>query len=205
MQLLINNLPIKISARVVTNIKVSSNSFAYDEMLKVAHAYQEKYKLIPISEVAGIQNARSFFRAIGIDPTKRRPSSEALLKRAVSGKDLPQINNIVDVGNWSSLDFLLPICVYDYASVQGKIQVKIGNKEDSYLAHNQREMNFENKFVLCDEKGAFGSPLTDSLRTAVTEKTTEVLLIIFAPEDYNLELLGKQMDLMEARIKKSLP
>ena len=199
--MLVNNkLQIKIIARVVTNVKVSSNSFAFLKMQEVAKDYQEKYSKIPVSQVPGIQEARSFFRAVGIDPTKRRPSSEALLRRAVNGKDLYQINNIVDVGNWCSLEFLLPICVYDFAKIKGEISVKIGTADDSYLAHNNREMNFQDKFVVCDEIGAFGSPLTDSLRTAVTETTTSVLMIIFAPEDYDDQLLNQQMNIMDERI-----
>ena len=177
------DLPIKIETRVVNQVTVTEELTAYQAMVQVAQEYRDKYEAIPISEVPRIQNARTFFRSIGIDPTKRRPSSEALLRRAVNGKELYQINNIVDVGNWCSLEFLLPICVYDYANIKGKVSVKIGSSQDSYLAHNNREMNFENKFVVCDEEGAFGSPLTDSIRTAVTSDTKSLLLIIFAPED----------------------
>ena len=202
MMLVINNLQINIISRVVTDVKVSNDSFAFSQMMKVAQEYQEKYSNIPISQVPGIQQARSFFRAIGIDPTRRRPSSEALLRRAVNGKELYHINNIVDIGNWCSLEFLLPICLYDYDNIKGEVSVKIGTQDDSYIAHNGREMNFENKFVICDEAGAFGSPLTDSVRTAVTETTSRVLMIIFAPKDYDAELLSRQMDLMEGRIKK---
>ena len=101
------DLPIKLEARVVNNVTVNEELTAYQEMLKLAQEYKNKYENIPISEVPGIQNARTFFRTIGIDPTKRRPSSEALLRRAVNGKELYQINNIVDVGNWCSLEFLL--------------------------------------------------------------------------------------------------
>ena len=197
-----NNLQINVVSRVVTGVKVSNDSFAFSQMMKLAKVYQEKYSSSPISEVPGIQQARSFFRAIGIDPTRRRPSSEALLRRAVKGKELYQINNIVDVGNWCSLEFLLPICVYDYDKIVGSVRVKIGSQDDSYLAHNGWEMNFENKFVLCDEIGAFGSPLTDSLRTAVTEDTKNILMIIFAPEDYDTLFLKEQVDLMEGRIRE---
>jgi len=200
MTLITNNLQINIIARVVNDVKVTNNSFAFSQMMKVARDYQEKYYNTPISEVPGVQKARSFFRAIGIDPTKRRPSSEALLRRAINGKELYQINNIVDVANWCSLEFLLPICVYDYDSIQGEISVKIGHSKDSYLAHNNRQMNFADKFVICDEIGAFGSPLTDSIRTAVTDTTSKVLMIIFAPEDYDTKLLEEQIDLMVERI-----
>lgn len=193
-------LPIKIAARVVQEVTVDGELKAYQAMVKVATEYRDKYEAVPISEVPGVQAARTFFRAIGVDPTRRRPSSEALLRRAVNGKALYQINNLVDVGNWCSLEFLLPICVYDYDNIRGEVSVRIGSSQDSYLAHNGRVMGFENKFVVCDEEGAFGSPLTDSVRTAVTAKTKSLLLIIFAPQDYDSQLLNKQMDILEERM-----
>lgn len=200
MQIKSEALPIKIAARVVQKVTVNEELKAYQAMVEIAAEYRDKYEAVPISEVPGVQAARTFFRAVGVDPTRRRPSSEALLRRAVNGKELYQINNIVDAGNWCSLEFLLPICIYDYNNIRGEVSVRIGSSQDSYLAHNGRIMNFEDKLVVCDEKGAFGSPLTDSVRTAVTAKTTSLLLLIFAPEDYDSELLTKQMDILENRV-----
>lgn len=195
-----NHLPINIVAKVVNGINVTEDNQAFNKMLELAKEYGTTYAGVSFSDIPGIQFARSFFRAIGLDPTRRRPSSEALLRRAVQGKDLYHINNVVDIGNWCSLEFKLPICVYDFDKIVGGIQVRIGTSKDSYIGHNQREMSFENKFVICDEQGAFGSPLTDSLRTAVTSSTSNLLLIIFAPLDYDLELLNKQMTIMEKRL-----
>ncbi|MBI9032224.1 hypothetical protein JEZ13_09530 [bacterium] len=197
-----DNLPIKISKGLVTDIKVSNDSPAFVKMMELAQEYQTKYSELAISEIPGVQEARTFFRAIGLDPTKRRPSSEALLRRALNGKDLYRINNIVDAGNYSSLKFLLPICLYDYDTIQGDIIVKIGDSKDRYLAHNNREMVFTDKFVLCDDLGAFGSPLTDSLRTAVTPETTKVLIIMFAPESYDSALLDEHIRYLEDTIKQ---
>lgn len=200
MKIKTKDLPIQIATRIVRGVTVNEELQAYQEMMKVAAKYREEYETVPISQIPGIQAARTFFRAIGVDPTRRRPSSEALLRRAVNGKELYQINNLVDVGNWCSLEFLLPICVYDYDKVSGEVFVKIGGVQDSYLAHNNRMMSFEDKFVVCDEEGAFGSPLTDSTRTAVTAKTKSLLLIIFAPQEYDSVLLNKQMDILEKRV-----
>ena len=50
---------------------------------------------------------------IGIDPTKTRPSSEALLRRVRKGDHLPRINTLVDICNWCSLEFQLPYGLYD--------------------------------------------------------------------------------------------
>jgi DNA/RNA-binding domain of Phe-tRNA-synthetase-like protein len=189
-----DNLPIRISARVINDIIVSNNSSAFQELIKVGQSYRNNFANLAISQIDGIQEARTFFRAIGIDPTKRRPSSEALLRRALNNKDFYQINNVVDVANLVSLKSLLPVCVYDYDAIQGQIFVKLGSHPDEYLAHNHRIMNFQDKFVICDELGPFGSPLTDSLRTAVTKKTSNVLALIFAPKDYNYQKLEDYLD-----------
>lgn len=194
MKININNLPIRIGARVITNVTVNNDSSAYQEICYLAKEYRQRYADIPLSEISGVQAARTFFRAIGIDPTKRRPSSEALLRRALKNKEFYQINNLVDFGNFYSLKFLLPICLYDYDSIIGEVFVKIGDEKDEYLAHNQRIMNFHDKFVVCDQIGAFGSPLTDSLRTAVTEQTRNVLVIVFAPQDFDYNKLETHLD-----------
>ena len=63
----------------------------------------------PPEESAGV---RAMYRRTGLDPTKRRPSSEALLRRVRKGEPLPRINSLVDVCNWCSLEFQLPYGLY---------------------------------------------------------------------------------------------
>ena len=53
------------------------------------------------------------YRRFGVDPTKTRPSSEALLRRVRKGDALPRVNNLVDVINWCSLESQLPFGLYD--------------------------------------------------------------------------------------------
>ena len=127
-----------------------------------------------------------------MDPIKHRPSSEALLRRALKGKNYFSINTLVDLGNWCSLDFLLPICVYDADKTEGDITARLGHESESYYGHNNREINLYNRYLIADKKGPFGSPITDSIRTAINEKTKNAILIIFAPENYEDNLLKKQ-------------
>ncbi|HEV8396016.1 MAG TPA: phenylalanine--tRNA ligase beta subunit-related protein, partial [Vicinamibacterales bacterium] len=54
----------------------------------------------PPAEVAAV---RTMYKRVGLDPTKTRPSSEALLRRVRKGDPLPRINTLVDVCNWCSL------------------------------------------------------------------------------------------------------
>lgn len=48
------------------------------------------------AEVPGSADARTLFKALGLDPTKTRPSNEALLRRVLKGEPLYRINTLVD-------------------------------------------------------------------------------------------------------------
>ena len=66
------------------------------------------------------------YRRIGLDPTKTRPSSEALLRRVRKGDRLPRINSLVDICNWCSLEFQLPYGLYDLAALEPPIDLRLG-------------------------------------------------------------------------------
>ncbi len=193
-------LPARIATVIVEDIQVAEDKRAYEKLENCASDYRARYNQTPIGSVAGAQMARQLFRAIGIDPTKRRPSSEALLKRALQGKALYAVNTLVDVGNWCSLDFLLPIGIYDLDKTEGEITVRLGAETDVYLAINNRELSLYNRYVIADEKGAFGSPITDSKRTSIDTTTTQALLVIYAPQDVDPETLQAQAKLFAERV-----
>ena len=190
----------KLAVIEMQNISVTNEKKAYNKLLECAEEYAQNYQNVNIGDVPGVMNARTLFRSIGMDPTKHRPSSEALLRRALKGLDYFSINTIVDIGNWCSLDFLLPICVYDADKTEGEITARLGREGESYFGHNKREVNLHNRYLIADEKGPFGSPITDSVRTGVDVKTKNVILIIFAPQDFVEEILQKQMGIFAERV-----
>ncbi len=194
--------PLRFAAVFMSDLRVSEEPTAFDELMKCAEGYAERYAWTPPSEIPGVQQARRLFRAVGIDPTKRRPSSEALLHRALKRKGLGAVNTLVDVGNWCSLEFLLPTCIYDLRSISGEIVLRLGRAGESYAALNGRDMDFEGRLVLADDLGPFGSPMTDSLRTAVSPVTTAALLGIWAPEDHPHERLQQQAQLFAERAQR---
>lgn len=194
------SLPAQAVIIQVGGVHVDKKSTAFQRLSECAESYQQLYAGRTIGEVAGVQAARALFRAIGIDPTKRRPSSEALLQRALKGKELYSVNSLVDVGNWCSLDFLLPIGIYDADKIQGAVTIRTGTQEDEYLALNNRTISLHNRYVLVDEIGAFGSPMTDSQRTAIDLATHTAALVLYAPEPYDSDKLKKQAELFARRV-----
>jgi DNA/RNA-binding domain of Phe-tRNA-synthetase-like protein len=144
-------------------------------------------------QIAGLQPARKLYRAFGVDPTKTRPSSEALLRRIVKHKPFPLISNAVDVCNLCALKFLLSLGLYDVDKIQGKVVLRKGRPGESFAGIRKGQVNLDGRLVLADDLGAFGNPSSDSLRTSVDEKTTAVWMTIFAPQDFLQQLMQEHV------------
>lgn len=124
---------------------------------------------------------RTMYKRLGLDPTRTRPSSEALLRRVRRGDDLPRINNVVDVVNWCSLESQLPFGLYDADRIEGHVTVRRGQAEEQYAGIRKDVVHVAGRLVLADGQGPFGNPSSDSARTMVTTATTSALVVIFAP------------------------
>ncbi|GAA4710944.1 B3/4 domain-containing protein [Brevibacillus fulvus] len=135
-----------------------------------------------ISEITSIQNWRTAFKKVGIDPSRYRPSAESLIRRLLQGNPFFWINSAVDVNNFLSIYHALPYGIYDADKLHGPIVFRIGTSADHYIGLNGREMNMNGKLLLADATGAFGSPIVDSQRTAVTEETKNFMQIIYVPQ-----------------------
>ncbi len=197
-----NNGVVKLAIAELSGVKQGDDKEPYYNLVRLGEEYRNKYTGTAIGEVAGISRARDLFKMIGIDPTKRRPSSEALLRRGLRGQGYSAINLLVDIGNWCSLEFLLPICVYDAASIIGTITGRIGKEGDGYIAIDENYLDLHNRYLIGDEQGAIGSPIKDSLRTRVTETTEEAVLLIYAPGYLGDGELTKNLDIFIERVLK---
>lgn len=133
------------------------------------------------STVPGIARARRLFHAIGLDPTRYRPSSEALFRRIVKGQGLYAINNVVDALNLHSLETLLPMGLYDADRIEGDVVARKGLAGEMYEGIGRGPQNLEGKPVVADALGPFGSPISDSTRSMVRETTRRALWVIFGP------------------------
>lgn len=144
---------------------------------------------------------RTMYKRVGLDPTKTRPSSEALLRRVRKGDSLPRINSMVDVCNWCSLEFQLPYGLYDLARVEGdEIEMRLGRDRESYAGIRKDEVHVGGRICLADAKGPFGNPTSDSARTMVTTATTRALVVLFAPRSLDERQLARVLDMTAQRM-----
>lgn len=135
------------------------------------------------ADIPGVAETRALFHQLDLDPTKTRPSSEALLRRVLQGKGLPRVNPAVDVCNLSSLEHQIPLGLYDRDVVKGGIRVRVGREGEGYPGIRKQRVNLHGRLLLADDDGPFGAPTSDSARTAVTAGTQNLLVVLFCPVD----------------------
>jgi len=151
---------------------------------RVAEVYRRRFAGKAPGEIAELQAARELYRRTGEDPTKLRPSSEALLRRVLRGESLYHVNALVDTCNLCSLEFLLPIGLYDLDQISGGVTARLGHPGEAYESLGKGRYAVEGRLALFDDRGPFGSPTNDSRRTAITEASRRCLMVIFAPARY---------------------
>jgi len=156
-------------------------------------------------EIEGLTPARQLYRAFGVDPTRTRPSSEALVRRILQGKPFPRVSNAVDLCNLCSVAFLLPLGLYDAERITGQIELRRGEPGDGYEGIRKDRVNLEGRPALYDAMGPFGNPSSDSARTCVTSRTTALLLVIFAPATYPLPRMQSHVTWAREAIERHLP
>ena len=153
----------------------------------------------PPEEAAAV---RTMYKRVGIDPTKRRPSSEALLRRVRKGEGLPRINSMVDVCNWCSLEFQLPYGLYDAAHIEGGVVLRLGKEGESYPGIRKDDVHVGGRITLADNRGPFGNPTSDSARTMVTPATTRALVVVFAPREIDARQLDRVVHITAQRMEE---
>ena len=151
----------------------------------------------PPAEVTAV---RTMYKRVGLDPTKTRPSSEALMRRVRKGDTLPRINSMVDVCNWCSLEFQLPYGLYDANRIEGDVELRLGRPGEFYAGIRKDDVRVENRITLADRIGPFGNPTSDSARTMVTTATTRGLLVVFAPWEFDARRLTHVLDVTSGRM-----
>jgi DNA/RNA-binding domain of Phe-tRNA-synthetase-like protein len=159
---------------------------------EVIEEKRSRIEVVEISKISVIADTKEAYRKLGKDPSRYRPSAEALTRRIIQGKDLYRVNNIVDALNIISIKHGFSIGGYDMEKIDGGITMGIGEGGEPYEAIGRGALNMEHLPVLRDCTGIFGSPTSDSMRTMVRESTTNFLMVFF---DF------KKSELLEGALK----
>ena len=166
----------------MANVKIEPSSDDFNTLIDKAHLELiDELEVKNEKEFEVIAETRAAYKLCGKEPSRYRPSAEALLRRLRTKRSLYQINNVVDMINLSSMTTKFSIGGFDLNKIEGNIECDIGNSAP-YAAIGRGSLNIEFMPGLKDDIGFFGTPTSDSERTMVTPSTTELLLIYY---DFN--------------------
>jgi DNA/RNA-binding domain of Phe-tRNA-synthetase-like protein len=140
-----------------------------------------------LTDFPGISEWRQVFKAAGTNPSRYRPAHEALYRRVIKQNYLSPVHSAIDLNNFFSLKYEVPIGIYDSSQIEGNVSIKIGDEYDEYAGLNGRINSMQKMITASDEKGCFGSPFVDSERTKVTESTKQAIQIIYLAPSISLE------------------
>lgn len=165
-----------VEARVV-NTPRSEGLWA--EIDALCENYKQQFDTTSIKQLPGVEATRRVYRACGKDPSRYRPSSEALIRRVVQGKNLYQIDTLVDLINLASMKFGYSIGGFDADKFEGDtLTMGVGKKDEPYEGIGRGILNIEGMPVYRDSKGGVGTPTSDNERTKIELSTTHLFVIV---------------------------
>jgi DNA/RNA-binding domain of Phe-tRNA-synthetase-like protein len=147
---------------------------------EVVERVRASYALDTLSGHPTVAALRRLFRKAGCDPTRYRPSSEALLRRLLKGEEMPSIHPLVDINNCLSAELAVPVCTMDVAALRPPFTFRTGRPGEAYLSL-RGPFNLDGKPVLVDEEGPCDAPITGGERVKVRPETARVWLVAYMP------------------------
>jgi len=192
---------VKLGVLEADSVVVSSEGPELSALLaEVCEQKRVQWTLEALAEAPFTRSVRAMFRSWGIDPSKYRPSSEALLRRVVQGKGLYRISNVVDIGNLGSIETGWPYGCYDRSRIAVPIAFRHGAPGETYQGIGKQVWHLEGRPVLADSSGPFGSPISDSTRSMITESARDILAVIYCPESASTTSLEQALSTLAARL-----
>lgn len=173
---------LSIALAVVQGVSVVRGQPEVDELRRrVEEKVKASYDLSSLKDVSYIRAYRDFFWRMGVDPTKHRPASEALIRRILRGQGIPRILNVVDLYNIASVETLVTMSAYDLEKVSPPLNVRFARAgEEVFLIGSRRMKLAGRELVLADaEKVLCVYVHGDVDECKVTERTRSLLLVAY--------------------------
>lgn len=151
----------------------------WDEINELGNKFKATLSTEKLKEMPGIAATRKVYRACGKDPSRYRPASEALIRRMLKGKELYQIDTLVDLINLASIAFGYSIGGFDADKFVGNtLTLGVGREDEPYEGIGRGMINIAGLPVYRDEQGGVGTPTSDNERTKISLSTTHLVVLI---------------------------
>ncbi len=185
----------------LSDVRVKSTNIntLNDEIESVTRRVRSNYSLDSLKDVELVRYYRDFFWRIGLDPTKTRPSAEALMRRLLLGKPFPRVNPLVDAYNLASVMSLIPIAAFDFDLLKMNLLMRTSREGELFygIGMNHSQTMTGKEIVVQDrEKLIAIYPYRDAETTKVTEKTVNTLIMVCGAPKVPAEKLERATELV---------
>ena len=177
-----------------------------EELWKEIDAFGNKFRkeltTESLKEIASIAATRRVYKACGKDPSRYRPASEALIRRVLQGKELYQLNTLVDLVNLASIAYGYSIGGFDADKFESDtLTLGVGREGEPYEGIGRGMLNIQGLPVYRDAKGGVGTPTSDNERTKITESTCHLVVLING-YDGNEQRVRENAEYIQALLRK---
>jgi len=172
---------------IITDVHVEKENVQIQKLRKAVYEeVRTKYNIKTLKDNSTVRAYRDFYWSLDIDPTKTRPSGEALLRRVLHERELPRISTVVDAYNLASMKTIIPISGFDKDHLNPPFQIRFAKNGETFtgIGMNKPMTLTDNILVLADEKRILCIyPYRDSDHAKITEQTRKLLIVGYgAPE-----------------------
>lgn len=151
----------------------------WDEIHALEDRFREELTTESLKDLPSIAATRRVYKACGKDPSRYRPASEQLIRRMLQGKELYQIDTLVDLINLASIAYGYSIGGFDADKFVGDtLTLGVGREGEPYEGIGRGMLNIAGLPVYRDAEGGVGTPTSDHERTKITLGTTHLVVLI---------------------------
>ncbi|WP_443731712.1 B3/B4 domain-containing protein [Segatella buccae] len=151
----------------------------WEEIKALGEKFKAELTTETLKDISGIAATRRVYRACGKDPSRYRPASEALIRRLLQGKELYQIDTLVDLTNLASIAYGYSIGGFDADKFEGDtLTLGVGREGEPYEGIGRGIINIAGLPVYRDARGGVGTPTSDNERTKIDIATTHLMVLI---------------------------
>jgi DNA/RNA-binding domain of Phe-tRNA-synthetase-like protein len=172
--------PVFVGACVEAEVVNSPfNETLWEEIRDVEGQLRKDLTTESLKEMKPIAATRAVYRKCGKDPSRYRPASEQLIRRMLQGKELYQIDTLVDLLNLASIGYGYSIGGFDADKFVGDtLTLGIGREGEPYEGIGRGQLNIAGLPVYRDGKGGVGTPTSDNERTKISLQTRHLVVLI---------------------------
>ena len=161
---------------------------------EVIDRIRDRWALEQLREHPVFRAYRDFFWRVGVDPTKTRPASEALIRRVLRGRPLPKINTFVDAYNLASMEAAVPLAAFDMSHLSGELLMREAAAGEEFLGIGmEKPVVLEGGEAVIEDGAKLVAiyPYRDAEAAKITAETEDVLMLVCGVPNVDPKVLCK--------------